>query len=34
MAGFGALADPAAENRCVLARIEDEFERLPPEDAA
>ena len=34
MAGFGALSDLAAENRRVLALIEDEFERLPPEDAA
>ena len=33
MAGFGALSDLAAENRRVLASIEDEFERLSPEDA-
>ena len=33
MAGFGALSDLAAENRRVLALIDDEFERLPPEDA-
>ena len=33
MAGFGALSDLAAENRRVLALIEDEFERLSPEDA-
>ena len=34
MAGFGALSDLAAENRRVLSLIEDEFESLPPEDAA
>ena len=34
MAGFGALSDLADENRRVLEIIEDEFERLPPEDAA
>jgi len=32
-AGFGALADISDENRRVLDIIEDEFERLPPEDA-
>ena len=34
MAGFGALSDLAEENRRVLEVIEDEFERLSPEDAA
>ena len=32
MAGFGALSDLAGENRRVLAAIEEEFERLEPED--
>ena len=34
MAGFGALSDLSDENRRILDNIEDEFERLPPEDAA
>ena len=34
MAGFGALSDIRDENRRVLEIIEDEFESLPPEDAA
>ena len=34
MAGFGALSDLTDENRRVLEAIEEEFERLPPEDAA
>ena len=32
MAGFGALSDIADENRHVLNLIEEEFERLSPED--
>ena len=32
MAGFGALSDIAEENRYVLDLIEEEFERLSPED--
>ena len=32
MAGFGALSDIRDENRRVLELIEDEFERLSPED--
>ncbi len=32
MAGFGALSDIREENRRVLELIEDEFERLSPED--
>ena len=34
MAGFGALADLAAENRRILKTIEAEFEKLDPEDLA
>ena len=34
MAGFGALSDLSEENRRILSLIEDEFESLPPEDAA
>ena len=34
MAGFGALSDLSEESRRILEIIEDEFERLPPEDAA
>ena len=34
MAGFGALSDLSAENRRVLAVIEQEFETLSPEDLA
>ena len=34
MAGFGALSDLSDENRRVLELIEDEFERLSPEDVA
>lgn len=34
MAGFGALSDLSAENRHVLAVIEQEFETLSPEDLA
>ena len=32
MAGFGALSDIRDENRRVMELIEDEFERLSPED--
>lgn len=32
MAGFGALCDIAEENRHVLQLIEEEFERISPED--
>ena len=32
MAGFGALSDIADENRHVINLIEEEFERLSPED--
>ncbi len=32
MAGFGALSDLSDENRRVLKAIEEEFERLSPED--
>ena len=32
MAGFGALADLSDENRRILDAIEEEFERLAPED--
>ena len=32
MAGFGVLADLADENRRILRMIEEEFERLDPED--
>ena len=31
MAGFGALADMADENRHILKLIEEEFEKLSPE---
>ena len=34
MAGFGALSDIRDENRRVIELIEDEFERLSPEDVA
>ena len=34
MAGFGALSDLSDENRRILDVIEDEFERLSPEDTA
>ena len=34
MAGFGALANLANENRRVLGLIEEEFETLAPEDIA
>ena len=34
MAGFGALSDLAVENRRVLDVIENEFERLSPQDVA
>ena len=34
MAGFGALSDLSEENRRILDIIENEFERLPPEDVA
>ena len=34
MAGFGALSDLSDENRRVLDSIEEEFERLSPEDLA
>ena len=33
MAGFGALRDISDESRRVLESIEEEFERLPPEDS-
>ena len=32
MAGFGALADLSAENRRLAGLIEEEFERLAPDD--
>ena len=32
MAGFGALSDLSDENRRILDVIEDEFEKLSPED--
>ncbi|MDE2666384.1 MAG: hypothetical protein OXI69_09545 [Acidobacteriota bacterium] len=32
MAGFGRLSDLADENRHVLQSIEEEFERISPED--
>lgn len=32
MAGFGELSDLADENRRVLQSIEEEFERISPED--
>ena len=32
MAGFGGLSDLADEHRLVLAAIEEEFERLAPDD--
>jgi len=32
MAGFGELSDLAEENRHVLQSIEEEFERISPED--
>lgn len=34
MAGFGALADLAAENHRVLQLVEEEFERVSPDDLA
>lgn len=34
MAGFGALADLAAENRRLARVIDDEFETLAPDDIA
>ena len=34
MDGFGALSDLSAENRRILAVIEQEFETLSPEDIA
>ena len=34
MAGFGALADLSNENRRILSAIEEEFEKLSPEDIA
>ena len=34
MAGFGALSDLSDENRRVLDMIEEEFEKLSPEDLA
>ena len=34
MAGFGALSDLSEENRRILGVIEEEFERLAPEDVA
>lgn len=32
MAGFGGLSDLGGEHRLVLAAIEEEFERLAPDD--
>ena len=32
MAGFGGLSDLGDEHRLVLNAIEDEFERLAPDD--
>ena len=34
MAGFGGLSDLGDEHRRILKTIEDEFERLTPEDLA
>ena len=34
MAGFGVLADLSEENRRILDTIEEEFEKLSPEDLA
>ena len=34
MAGFGALSDLSSEHRLVNAAIEEEFEKLEPEDVA
>ena len=34
MAGFGVLSDLSDENRRILDEIEEEFERLSPEDFA
>ena len=34
MAGFGALSDLSDENRRILGVIEEEFEKLSPEDLA
>ena len=34
MAGFGALSDLSDENRRILDLIEEEFEKLSPEDLA
>ena len=34
MAGFGGLSDLGDEHRRILETIEDEFERLAPEDLA
>lgn len=34
MAGFGALSDLSDENRRILGMIEEEFEKLSPEDLA
>lgn len=34
MAGFGALSDLSSEHRRVNAAIEEEFEKLEPEDVA
>ena len=34
MAGFGALSDLSDENRRILDVIEEEFEKLSPEDLA
>ena len=34
MAGFGVLSDLADENRRILGVIEEEFEKLSPEDLA
>ena len=34
MAGFGALSDLSDENRRILDAIEEEFEKLSPDDLA
>ncbi len=34
MAGFGALSDLASENSRVLKAVEEEFERISPDDPA
>ena len=34
MAGFGGLADLSDENRRIMSLIDEEFEKIGPEDAA